>query len=259
VEYLDIDAARKRRDLCLVLTAGVPGPWGEAAKGILRVKKIAYVPVAQRGGGENAELRAWTGHDNAPIVVVEGEPPLTGWREILFFAERRQPEPALIPADPADRALMFGLAHEICGEQGLGWSRRLMMLDQILGVPALADSPAGALARNLGAKYGYRPEAAAAAPGRAAEVLGSLAAQLRRQHGRGSRYLVGNELSALDIYWAAFAALVKPLPHDQCPMPDFLRVQYEVKDPSVLAALDSRLLAHRDSIYADTLGLPLDF
>jgi hypothetical protein len=42
-------------------------------------------------------------------------------------------------------------------------------------------------------------------------------------------------------------------------MPDFLRVQYEVKDPSVLAALDSRLLAHRDSIYADTLGLPLDF
>ncbi len=138
MEYLDIDTARKHRGLRLVLTAGVPGPWGEAAKGLLHVKKIAYAPVGQQGGGENAELRAWTGKDNAPIVVAEGEAPLASWSEILFFAERREPEPALVPADPADRALMFGLAHEICGEQGLGWSRRLMMLSIVF---TIARSP----------------------------------------------------------------------------------------------------------------------
>jgi glutathione S-transferase len=161
--------------------------------------------------------------------------------------------------DPADRALMFGLAHEICGEQGLGWSRRLMMLDQLLGTPALAESPAGDLARRLGDKYGYRPEAAAVAPARAAAILETLATQLREQHARGSRFLIGDALSALDIYWATFAALVKPLPAEQCPMPDFLRVQYEVQDPVVQAALDARLLEHRDFIYADALCLPLDF
>jgi len=259
VEYLDIDAARKQGGLRLVLTAGVPGPWGEAAKGIFHVKKIAYTPVSQQGGGENAELLAWTGHDNAPIVVVEGEPPRTVWSEILFFAERREREPALIPADPSDRALMFGLAHELCGEQGLGWSRRLMMVDEVLGVPALADSPAGDLVRRLGDKYGYCPEAAAAAPARAVEILGTLSAQLREQHRRGSRFLIGDALSALDIYWAAFAALVNPLPHEQCPMPEFLRVQYDVKHPLVRAAVDSRLLEHRDFIYAESLGLPLNF
>ena len=99
------------------------------------------------------------------------EPPRTVWTEIIFFAERLVSEPALIPADPADRAAMFGLCHEICGEDGLGWSRRLMMLHEVLQIPALADSPAGDPVRRLGARYGYSPEAAEAAPSRAAEVL----------------------------------------------------------------------------------------
>jgi len=149
-----------------VLTAGVPGPWSEAAKGLFHVKRIPYTAVAQEGGGENAELRAWTGHDNAPIVVHADEPPRTRWDEIIFFAERLAPEPALIPADPADRALMFGLCHEICGENGLGWSRRLMIIHEALAIPALADSPAGDGVRRLGRKYGYSPEAAEAAPPR---------------------------------------------------------------------------------------------
>ena len=48
--------------------------------------------------------------------------------EILLLAERLAPTPSLLPADPAVRALAFGLAHEICGEAGLGWSRRLQMV-----------------------------------------------------------------------------------------------------------------------------------
>jgi glutathione S-transferase len=259
LEYLDVEEARSRSDLRLVLTAGVPGPWGEAAKGLFHVKKIPYVAVAQEGGGENAALREWTGHDNAPIVVCGDDPPRTVWTEIVFFAERLAPEPALIPADPVDRASMFGLCHEICGENGLGWSRRLMMLYEVLQVSALADSPAGETVRRLGARYGYSPEAAESAPLRAAEILTLLASRLCDQRDRGSRFFVGDALSALDVYWAAFAALVRPLPAALCPMPEFLRAQYDVKDARVSKAVDPILLEHRDFIYRECLQLPLDF
>jgi len=259
LEYLDVEEARSRSDLRLVLTAGVPGPWGEAAKGLFHVKKIPYVAVAQEGGGENAALREWTGHDNAPIVVCGDDPPRTVWTEIVFFAERLAPEPALIPADPVDRASMFGLCHEICGENGLGWSRRLMMLHEVLQVSALADSPAGETVRRLGARYGYSPGAAESAPLRAAEILTLLASRLCDQRDRGSRFFVGDALSALDVYWAAFAALVRPLPAALCPMPEFLRAQYDVKDAQVSKAVDPILLEHRDFIYRECLQLPLDF
>jgi len=259
LEYLDVEQARSRSDLRLVLTAGVPGPWGEAAKGLFRVKQIPYVAVAQEGGGENAALREWTGYDNAPIVVYGDEPPRSVWTEIIFFAEHLVSEPVLIPADPADRAAMFGLCHEICGEDGLGWSRRLMMLHELLQIPAVADSPAGDPARRLGRRYGYSPEAAEAAPPRAAEILELLASRLRDQRDRGSRFFVGDALSALDVYWAAFAAIVRPLPAAQCPMPEFLRAQYDVKDARVSAAVDPLLLEHRNFIYREFLQLPLDF
>jgi len=259
VDYLGIEAARARSELRLVLTAGVPGPWGEAAKGLFHVKRIPYLAVAQEGGGENAALRAWTGHDNAPIVVCDGEPVCTTWNQILFFAERRAPAPPLIPADQADRALMFGLSHEICGQGGLGWNRRLMMLHSVLAVPALADSPAGDSVRRLAGRYGYNPAGAEAAPARAAAVIALLTAQLREQHERGHRFFVGDALSALDVYWATFAALVNPLSAADCPMPDYLRAQYEATDPVVRAAVDPLLLAHRDFIYREFLALPLDF
>jgi glutathione S-transferase len=259
VEYLDVAAAKRAGGVRLVLTRGVPGPWGEAAKGIFHVKQIAYRAVAQEGGGENADLVAWTGHANAPVVVCEGERPLAAWTDILFFAERRAPLPSLLPGDPAERAAMFGLCHEICGEDGLGWNRRLMMVHQVLAVPALADSPAGAIVGRLGQRYGYSPEAAQRAPARCAEVLRLLAEQLDRQRGRGRDFLVGDALSALDVTWAAFAALVAPLPPDLCPMPEFLRAQYTAADPVIVEALDPALVAHRDAVYRDHLVLPLDF
>jgi len=259
MEYLDVETARDRTGLRLVLTTGVPGPWGEAAKAIFHVKKIPYTPVAQQGGGENDALREWTGHDNAPIVVSDREEPKVGWSEILFFAERAAPEPPLLPSDPGDRAAMFGLCHEIAGENGFGWCRRLMMLHGTLSVPALADSPAGVIVRRLGRKYGYSPAAGAAAPARVAEILGLLADRLTRQRRHGSSFFVADGLTALDLYWATFATLARPLPPDLCPMPDFLRSQYDVADPAVASAIDPILLAHRDFIYREFLPTPLDF
>ena len=122
-EYLDPEAARDLPGLRLVLTAGVPGPWGEAAKSIFHVKKIDYVPVRQDGGMANEALEAWTGQTNAPQAVLDDEPARSGWAAILLLAERLAPEPRLVPQDRRERALCFGLSHELCGEDGLAWKR----------------------------------------------------------------------------------------------------------------------------------------
>ena len=81
VDYLDVEDAKDLAGLRLVLTAGVPGPWGEAAKGILHVKQIAYQPVRQDAGQPNDALRDWTGHDNAPLAIYAEEAARSGWAD----------------------------------------------------------------------------------------------------------------------------------------------------------------------------------
>ncbi|MFN2426755.1 MAG: hypothetical protein ABR587_09970 [Candidatus Binatia bacterium] len=257
IDYRSVSEARDLGGLRLVLSTGVPGPWGEAAKSILHAKALAYCAVAQHPGMANEELVAWTGHANAPIAMYDNEAPRTGWAEILFLAERLAPEPRLIPDDPVERAQMFGLSHEICGENGLGWSRRLMMIDALLSPDGSeVGRRAGAV---LGARYGYSKEAAAAAPGRAAAVLDLLAGQLEKQHAAGHDFLVGNALSAVDIYWATFAVLLCPMDAEHCPMPEYLRGWYNTLGPVVGAALTPALVAHRDRIYRNYLQLPMSF
>jgi len=134
-----------------------------------------------------------------------------------------------------------------------------MLLDQVLAVPELADSPVAAPIRRLADKYGYGADVAAAAPARVAEILRLLSERLRAQRDRGSRFFIGDALTALDIHWAAFAALLSPLPAAQCAMPEFLRGQYELAEGGPRAAADPILLEHRDAIYRDFLQLPLDF
>lgn len=258
-DYVDVATARKTGGLRLVLTQGVPGPWGEAAKGLFHVKGIDYTPVRQVGGQENAELLAWTGQANAPQAVYLDEAPRCGFAEIVLLAERLVPEPALVPQDAADRATMFGLLFEIAGETGLGWCRRLMLIDPGLRLPPEAVGTLRPTLERLAERYGYSTKAADAAPARVAATLELLAAQWAAQRAEGQRFLVGNALSALDIYWAAFAALLDPLPDELCPMPEGLRGQYGNVGPVVEAALDPALLAHRDAIYREFLVLPLDF
>lgn len=260
MEYVEVEEARARAGLRLVLTEGVPGPWGEAAKAVFHVKGIPYTPVRQLGGRPNDALRAWTGFDNAPQAVFEGERARTGWAEIVLLAERLAPEPALLPADPRERAWAFGLLHEIAGEMGFAWCRRLQLLHPILQLPEdSVPAPLRQSVARLGAKYGYSPECAAVADRRVVEILSLLSDVLREQQERGHPVFVGGALSAVDLYWAAFAAMLQPLPPEQCPMDDMLRGGYTLADREALAAADPLLLAHRDRIYRDRLTLPLDF
>jgi glutathione S-transferase len=257
VKYLSVEEGIAQPGLRLVLTRGVPGPWGELAKAIFHVKGLAFAAVAQEAGSDDDALRRWTGAANAPTAVWNDEPPRTDRNGILFLAERLAPAPALLPKDARERALCLGLADAIAGESGFGWCRRLMMIDLMMKAKSLPE-PTRALRDTLAWRYGWSEAAGAAAPARCAEVLALLARQREAQQARGSAYLVGDALSVLDLTWATFAVLVRPLPEDVCPMPAQTRALYEMKHPAIEAALDPALLAHRDFVYERHLVLPID-
>jgi glutathione S-transferase len=256
-QYIEVAQAIGMPGLRVVLSPGVPGPWTEAAKGILHVKQLPYVKVRQELLGKNLALIEWTRQATAPVFVYDDERPRSLWNDQLFLTERLQPNPPLVPADINERMLMFGLANELCGEFGLGWARRLMIIHSSLANPNASEASKQSTLF-LGAKYGYEPEAAEAAPPRVAQILTALDRQLQAQRNRGSRFLVGDRLSALDIYWAAFAALIQPLPDDLCRMHPGFRKSYVCTHPLVQAATSTQLLAHRDFIYHDFLELPID-
>ena len=83
-------------------------------------------------------------------------------------------------------------------------------------------------------------------------ALEAMAEQLER---RGGPYLMGGELRAPDIYWAAFSNLIDPLPPERSPMPDFIRKSYS----SWTGGCSQSLLALRDRVFEEHLGLPQEF
>jgi glutathione S-transferase len=251
-EYVSVDEAIARRGWRMVVVGGIPSPWGEAAKGILHIKGIDWTAV--RLVYDSEPLKEWAGQRSGPVAIYDDDKPRAGWAEILLLAERLAPTPALLPKDAAKRALVFGLAHEICGEDGLGWARRLQLIHAGLqGVGGFVPRVAGYLAK----KYGHSPETGSAAGARVTALLGMLAARLKAQKAAGSRYYVGNALTAVDVYGATFMALFAPLPQEQCAMDTSSRAALETRDAATAAALDPMLLEHRDMMYRERLVLPL--
>jgi glutathione S-transferase len=203
---------------------------------------------------DSEPLKRWAGQRSGPIAIYDDEAPRSRWDEILLLAERLAPTPALLPADPAQRALVLELAGGLCGEGGLGWWRRLQLVHAGLNGASGFPEP---VARYLGKKYGYSPEAGAAAGAHVVERLGMLAARLAAQRRAGSRYLVGDSLTAADIYSATLIAMFRPLPSASCAMEPSTRAAFETCDAATLAALDPILLEHRDTMYREHLVLPL--
>jgi glutathione S-transferase len=255
VQYHSIADAKRLPGLRLVLSMGVPAPWGESAKGIFHIKGIPFEPVGQHLGQENAELVAWTGIRQAPVAIFESEPPRHRWLDILMLAERLNPQPPLLPGDSHHRALVVGISNEICGEWGFAWCRRLMFFAE--SNPAYqSDAPP---ADPLSLEYQVNKRTIAAARPRIIAVLCGLTARLKAQHAMGSPYLVGASLTAADIYWACFAAYINPLPAAVNPMSDASRRVAAGSAPWLDAVKDPILFEHRDMMYARHLRLPLDF
>ena len=269
LDYITIAKARRMSGLRIVLGAyPIPGPWRESCKGVFYVKGLEYVPVRTGNDGSSdvalgmdgtqTELIEWTGQASAPVVAWNDERPRSSWVDQLNLAERLAPNPPLIPIDIDERARMFGLANELLGENGLVWVKRLLAIDGPLKSLS-ADDPQRAFWIFLGEKYGYSLAAAARAVQRIEAVVTAFANQLKAQQARGRRYLVGDGLSALDIYWAACCGILDPMPPERCPMADAFRLAYGNTDPSIGKALTRELRAHRDFIYDEHLEMPIVF
>ena len=254
MDYATVEEARDKPGLRLALTMGVPGPWSQAAKYLFEYKDIPFIPVGQMGARENPELFDWTGHRNAPVAVYNDEAPRVGWYEIVLLAERLAPEPRLIPANPSERAMMFGLITEIASPGGLAWQRRLQMVDVMYA--ASEDPKVRKTPDVLAIRYGHNRAAADQAEKTCAEILTMLTAQLEIQAAKGSDYLVGATFTAADLYWACFSQLLVPMADDLNPMPARLRGPYNA--PKTLT-VDPLLIAHRNKMYERHLSLPLEF
>jgi glutathione S-transferase len=254
LDYISVDEARERSGLRLVLTAGVPGPWGEAAKALVNYKRIPWVAVRQQGGGRNEDLAAWTGQTSAPVAVYNDLAPACHWLDLLMLLERIQPESPLVPRAPGDRARAIGLSALVAGAEGYGWQRRLGMIGSMLRLPEPPE-----LATRMARSYGYSEATEAGALQRMREICAFLDGALASQARSGSDYFVGDRVSAPDFYWASFLGMTMPLPLEYNPMPEYIRPVYECRDAAVLGCITPRLVAHRDRMYERHIALPLDF
>lgn len=248
MKYVDINEAIKTGGLRIVIVKAMPSAWGIAAKAMMEFKGLDFVCAHQIPMSENPELVAWSGTNSGPVVAWNDEPPLNRWDDILLLLERLAPEPRLVPETPAERIEVFGIGHEICGERGFGWNRRLDLMR-----PA-----AGAQPSPFAHKYHYREDEAAQANTRVIAFMQELAARLKRQKANGSDFLVGRTVSAADFYWAAFSNFVAIQPQDICPMNPAARPMFENTSAEVAAAIDPILIQHRDRIMRDYYALPLE-
>ena len=247
--FVELEEARAARGLRLVVTAGIPSPWSEGAKGVFDIKGVDYLAI--RLNPKDAAVQAWTGHHNAPVALYDDEPPRAGWAEILALAERIAPQPSLLPDEAPARVETLGLAHEILGENGLVWCARLLLIHAGLTTAGQRGfSPRAA--QYLAPKYGYAPDRI---PGARARVLSALALLADRLGGR--RTFGTDGPNAVDVYAAVAVGVFHPLRQDACPMVPAIRHAYETTETELRAAISPALLAHRDRMYERHLTLPV--
>ena len=250
IEYISTEDAISSEGLRMTVVSAVPSPWGEAAKGILHVKGLPWKAV--RYNAMDKRQSDWTGYPNAPTLIYDDTAPLNGWRNILEFLETLPDTPALLPE--AERQSCLQLSELYCSQNGLGWHRRMQFIHAGLTGEGGFALP---IAQYLGLKYGYSAGLMDNSTERLKAILNKLVACLKAQRETGSEYFIGESLTCVDIYNAAFMAFFGPLPDNQCPMHPKSRAVFEQVFPETDQAFDPILLAHRDYIYSRYLELPL--
>lgn len=245
--YVSVEEAVPLSGLRVAFSQGRPGPWGVGARAILEYKNIPFVAVTQTVGEPNDALHRWTGQSSAPVAVYNDERPRASWAEIIVLVERLAPRPRLISDDEEDRATLFGVGHEICGEDGFGWNVRLMMIE------ARRRDTNPLLVKRYDSGGGF-----AHAQARTNAILAMLVRRLEAQKERGSRYFIGEALTAVDFYWTAFSHLLRGFPQDVCDMPDLYRNLGDLVMPH-LAPVSEILFDHRDRILRDHMRCPFKF
>jgi glutathione S-transferase len=256
MRFVDLEEARSSPGVRLVVGAGLPSPYSEAAKGVLKVKGIDTLLV--RFSRSDDALKQWTGWHNAPVLRIGEQPPLTHWSEILGAAERLCESPSLVPADAEERVRMFGFSHELLGDGGLAWNARLLVIDRRLTTGGREGFPLR-LAQYLAPKYGHAPERIGPANANMRVSLARFAELARQARAHGHPYLLGGRLTVLDVYLASTLGVISPMPPEQCPgLLPAIRHALESAAPGVRAGVPAILLEHRDFMYERHLGLPVE-
>lgn len=251
MRFVEMEEARAASGVRLVVVGGFPSPWSEAAKGIFEVKQIDGMLI--RFAANDKALKEWTTKDNAPVLLVDSEPPRSHWSEILETAERLGGK-SLVPSDAVERAQLFGLAHDLLGEGGLVWNQRIVLVDRGLTTEGREGFPLR-LSQYLAPKYGHAPGRMEAAKNKAISILQFFEKMLRENRDHGHDYLLASGFSALDIYLAASLAVFSPLPEEKCPMHPAIRQTLENTDPK-FREVPQLLLEHRDRVYERHLTAP---
>ncbi len=239
------DAAAMATGTRITFIPGLPALYAEALKNLCYVKQIPVIRALHpmmgidkaTGEDRQARLYALTSQTSLPTMFHDQERPRNVWIEQLGLAERigGAASPQLVPADYALQVEMYGLCAVILGEDGFVWNLRI-----------LNDGP-------LGRKYGYSDAASAAAPGKVAAVLRMLGQRLAQQAERGSPYLVGDALTAADIYWATMVMGVLPMPPELMPRTRENQAMLQFFEangqrPEIAEALSPRIMEHQHYI-----------
>ena len=132
---------------------------------------------------------------------------------------------------------------------------RLLLIRDALrhgGVAAHGEGLPSGVGAYLAPRYGFSPAALQVAEDRIIAILQMLDARLARHP-----YLMGETLTALDIYWATFANLLTPLSEEEMPMSAVMRKAYTATDARILETLSLRLRQHQRHVYDQHLELPV--
>lgn len=236
------EAAAMKTGTRVTFIPGIPALYAEALKNICYVKGIPLVRALhpmmgvdeETGEDRQARLYELTSQTSIPTMFHDEERPRNVWIEQLALAERigAPASPKLIPDNFEHRAGVFGLCAVVLAEDGLVWNMRI-----------LNDSP-------LARKYGYNEETSASAPGKVADVLKLIDGRLAAQERLGSRYLVGDAVTAADIYWATMSMCVLVPPPEIMPLTRQNKgmLKYFAKNgqiPVIAGALTERIEHHQ--------------
>ena len=256
MKYENIEKIKTSDGLRIVIVKGMPSPWSQAARAIFNYKDLDYIVGPQLPGDTNPELVEWSGHNSGPVVAFDSETPVHRWLDIVLLAERLAPERSILPEDGQERINVVGLSHEVSGDLGLGWWARVAMFHPAMSAP---ERPEALL--SMAAKWGYSEERGKNAAREIAIRLNLLNDQLERNRARGSKFIVGDSVSALDFHWAAMSILVSPLSEADMPtLPGYYPMfQICPSLPEVQEAMTAILLAHRDQMFSDYFVVPFDY
>ena len=192
------------------------------------------------GQDRQARLYELTSQTSLPTMFHNEERPRNVWTEQLALVEQigAPDSPKLIPDDFALRSEVYALLAIILAEDGLVWNMRIINDE---ATPS-AESTATASGRQR------------CGNGKVGAVLKLLDERLAAQEARGSAYLVGDAVSAADIYWAIEVSMavvsappsIMPVTKQNQGMLQFFAANGQV--PAVAEAMSPRIEAHQHHV-----------